>query len=106
MLVLGSGNLVHNLFAADLGNPEAPPDPRGVRFDGAAKAALEAGDLEALTHFERWGEDARFSVPTQDHYLPLLWAAALRRPDDVLSFPCEAMQNRSVSMRSVLFAAG
>ncbi len=104
VLVLGSGNVVHNLVAADLRNEDATPDPHGVRFDAAVKSALEVGDLDALIHFENWGQDARFSVPTRDHYLPLLWAAALRGSDDNLSFPCEIHQNRSVSMRSVLFA--
>lgn len=102
VLVLGSGNIVHNLYDADLGNPDADPDPRGVRFDTLAKTALESGDLEALVHYEKWGEEARYSVPTRDHYLPLLWAVALREPGETVSFPCEMMQNRSVSMRSVI----
>ncbi len=105
VLVLGSGNIVHNLAAADLGDQNATPDPRGVRFDAAVKSSLENGDLDSLIHYERRGEEARFSVPTRDHYLPLLWAAALKRPGDRVSFPCEAMQNGAVSMRSVLFEA-
>lgn len=103
VLILGSGNIVHNLFAADLGNIEAPPDPRGLRFDAMVKTALEDADVEALVHYERWGEDARYSVPTRDHYLPLLWVAALGRPTDAVSFPCQVFQNGAVSMRSVLY---
>lgn len=101
VLVLGSGNLVHNLALADLGNLDAPPDPRGVRFDQAARGALLAGDLDALVDYERPGDAARFSVPTRDHYLPLLWVAALRQPGEPVSFPCELFQNGAVSMRSV-----
>ncbi|MHB8764765.1 MAG: 4,5-DOPA-extradiol-dioxygenase [Deferrisomatales bacterium] len=101
VLVLGSGNLVHNLALADLGNPDALPDPRGVRFDQAARGALLTGDLDALVDYERHGDAARFSVPTRDHYLPLLWVAALRQPGEPVSFPCELFQNGAVSMRSV-----
>jgi 4,5-DOPA dioxygenase extradiol len=103
VLILGSGNIVHNLFVADLGNIEAPPDPRGLRFDAAVTSALRDLDVEALVHYERWGEDARYSVPTRDHYLPLLWVAALGRSTDAISFPCQAFQNGAVSMRSVLY---
>ena len=67
------------------------------------KAAIAHGDLDALIHYERWGVDGQFGVPSQDHYLPLLWTVALRRPGDDVSFPCQVMQNRSVSMRSVAF---
>lgn len=102
VLVLASGNIVHNLYDADFANIGSLPDPRGARFDAAVKKALEEGDLETLSSYEKLGTDARYAVPTRDHYLPLLWAAALRRPDDTVTFPCELFQNRSVSMRSLL----
>ncbi len=105
VLVLGSGNGVHNLAAADLGDMDAEPDPRGVRFDAHVRDALLAGDLDALVDFSRWGPDAVYSVPTLDHYLPLLWVAALREAGEPVTFPCETFQNRSVSMRSVLVGA-
>lgn len=101
VLVLGSGNVVHNLWEADLGNMNAPPDPRGVAFDRKVARAVEDGDLTALANYGDWGEEARFSVPTPDHYLPLLWVAALRPPGDRVTFPYEGFQNRAVSMRAV-----
>ena len=48
VLVLGSGNIVHNLFDADLANTDAEPDPKGVKFDTLVANALTNGDLEAL----------------------------------------------------------
>lgn len=102
VLVLGSGNIVHNLFLADLGDMSAPPDAEGLRFDEAVKAAFVEADLDALVHYERWGTTARYSVPTRDHYLPVLWTAGLQEQGDSVAFPCELFQNRSVSMRSVL----
>lgn len=105
VLILASGNIVHNLYEADFQNTDALPDRRGVRFDSRIKAALEVGDLAPLISYGSLGSDAQFAVPTRDHFLPLLWAAALRRPEDTATFPCEIFQNRSVSMRSVLLGA-
>lgn len=104
VLVMGSGNIVHNLRLADFEDMDAPPDPRGVAFDAAVKDALSAGDLETLVGYERLGGAARYAVPTPDHYFPMLYAAALREKGEPLRFPCEIFQNRSVSMRS--FAIG
>ncbi len=104
VLVMGSGNIVHNLRLADFGDMDAAPDPRGIAFDTSVKDALSAGDLAALVGYERLGEAARFAVPTPDHYFPMLYAAALRETGEPLRFPCEIFQNRSVSMRS--FAIG
>ncbi len=104
VLVMGSGNIVHNLRLADFETMDAAPDPRGVAFDESVKEALRAGDLGTLVRYERLGEPARYAVPTPDHYFPMLYAAALREDGEPLRFPCEIFQNRSVSMRS--FAIG
>ncbi len=103
VLILGSGNIVHNLRVADLGDVEAPPDPPGLAFDAAVRDALEGGDLQSLVEYKRV-QGAEYAVPTPDHYYPMLWAAALRQPEDALTFTCEIFQNRSVSMRG--FAVG
>jgi len=100
VLIIGSGNIVHNLRLADFAGMDARPDPRGIAFDTAIKEALAGGDLEALVRYERLGTPARYAVPTADHYFPMLYAAALREKGDPLRFSCEIFQNRSVSMRS------
>ena len=104
VLILGSGNIVHNLLLADFADMDAAPDPRGTAFDTAMKEALSAGDMETLVRYERLGDAARYAVPTPDHYFPMLYAASLREKGEPLRFPCEIFQNRSVSMRS--FAIG
>ncbi len=81
---------------------DAQPEPRGVEFDTMIREALVSSDIDALINYGRSGEAARYSVPTADHYLPLLYAAALREEGESLSFICEMFQNRSVSMRSFL----
>lgn len=104
VLVVGSGNIVHNLRLADFADMDAPPDSRGIAFDAAVKEALSAGDMETLIRYEDLGAAGRYAVPTPDHYFPMLYAAALREEGEPLRFPCEIFQNRSVSMRS--FAIG
>jgi 4,5-DOPA dioxygenase extradiol len=102
VLILASGNIVHNLRDADFINMYAPSDRRGISFDTTVKEALLSEDIDTLVNYRRLGEPALYSVPTTDHYLPLLYAAGLREEGESLSFICEMFQNRSVSMRSFL----
>jgi 4,5-DOPA dioxygenase extradiol len=102
VLILGSGNIVHNLRDADFIDMDALPDQRGISFDTAAKEALLSEDIDTLVNYRRVGEPALYSVPTTDHYLPMLYAAGLREEGESLRFICEMFQNRSVSMRSFL----
>ncbi len=102
VLILGSGNIVHNLRLADLGDMDAPPEPLGVAFDQSVKEALVAGDLETLVNYQQLGEAARYAVPTPDNYYPMLYPAAVREKGEPLTFNCEIFQNRAVSMRAFL----
>ena len=74
VLVLGSGNIVHNLRAIDWDNPDSGYD-WAVEFDGWVRDRLLEGDAEALAAYRDAGRAAQLSVPTPDHYLPLLAAA-------------------------------
>lgn len=100
VLILGSGNIVHNLRDADFTDMHSPPDQRGISFDKTVKAALLSDDIDTLVNYGQVGEPALYSVPTTDHYLPMLYTAGLREEGESLSFICEMFQNRSVSMRS------
>jgi 4,5-DOPA dioxygenase extradiol len=100
VLVLGSGNIVHNLRAIDWDHPSGAYD-WAVAFDEWARERISAGDVDALAEYESLGDIARRAVPTNDHYLPLLYAVALREQDDSVSFPYEGMEMGSLSMRCV-----
>jgi 4,5-DOPA dioxygenase extradiol len=62
---------------------------------------MVSGDVRPLVRWETLGRDATLSIPTPDHYLPLLYILALRREGDAVTFPIEGMDGGSVSMLSV-----
>lgn len=100
VLVLGSGNVVHNLRAIDWDAPDGGFE-WCAEFDAwVAERALE-GDVGALADYEAAGTAALLSVPTNDHYLPLLYPLALRVADEPVSFPYEGLEYGSLSMRCV-----
>jgi 4,5-DOPA dioxygenase extradiol len=101
VLVVGSGNLVHNLHSYAWGRDGVNAYDWAVRFEERVRDLLLAGDDAPLVEYEGLGRDARLSVPTPDHYLPLLYVLGLRRKDDSISFPVEGVDGGSVSMLSV-----
>jgi 4,5-DOPA dioxygenase extradiol len=62
---------------------------------------MVAGAMGPLIAYEEMGRDATLSIPTPDHYLPLLYILALRRSEDAVTFPVEGIDGGSVSMLSV-----
>ncbi len=103
ILIVGSGNLVHNLHAYAWGRHPAEPFDWAVRFEKQARDLLIAGNDEPLIDYESLGRDAVLSAPTPDHYLPLLYVMGARSKDDNVSFPVEGIDGGSVSMLTVQF---
>jgi 4,5-DOPA dioxygenase extradiol len=101
VLVIGSGNLVHNLHAYAWGRHKVEPFDWAVRFEQRVRELLLAGEHEPLINYEALGRDAMLSVPTSDHYLPLLYILALRREGEPVSFPVEGLDGGSVSMLTI-----
>jgi len=101
VLVLGSGNLVHNLHAYAWGDAEIDAFDWAVRFERQARELLLNGEDSRLVAYEGLGRDAMLSIPTPDHYLPLLYVLGLRREDDHVSFPVEGVDGGSVSMLAI-----
>jgi 4,5-DOPA dioxygenase extradiol len=98
VLVIGSGNIVHNLHTYAWGKHGVHPFDWAVRFENHARELLLKGDDAPLIAYERLGRDAMLSIPTPDHYLPLLYVIALRRKGEQVSFPVEGVDGGSVSM--------
>lgn len=104
VLILATGNIVHNLERyIRVPGATAPPFPWAERFDHLVRDKLVARDWEALVDYESLGADAAQSVPTPDHYLPLVYALGAADPEEPVSFPIEGIAGGSMSMRSVLF---
>lgn len=101
VLVIGSGNVVHNLRLMQRG-PDAPPYDWALRFNGRVRALLEARDHAPLVDWESLGADARLAIPTPDHYLPLLYCIALQTADEKLAFPVDGIDIGSVGMLSAV----
>jgi 4,5-DOPA dioxygenase extradiol len=100
VLVLGSGNVVHNLGAAQF-SPTAAATTWARLFNEEVRTALQAAAHDTLIDYERLGPAARMSVPTPEHYLPLLYVLALQRPGESLSMPVDGIEFASISMLSV-----
>ncbi|HET7674584.1 MAG TPA: class III extradiol ring-cleavage dioxygenase, partial [Gammaproteobacteria bacterium] len=101
VLVIGSGNLVHNLHAYAWGRRQVEPLDWAVRFERQARRLLEAGDVKALVDYETLGPDALLAAPTPDHFLPLVYVLALRRAGERISFPVEGFDGGSISMLTI-----
>jgi 4,5-DOPA dioxygenase extradiol len=105
VLIVGSGNLVHNLHTYAWGRVVPEPYDWAVRFENEAKGLLLAGDHEPLVNYETLGKEALLSIPTPDHYLPLLYVVGARQRDDRVTFPVEGVDGGSVSMLAVQVGA-
>ena len=72
-----------------------------MRFENTAREAIAAGEFKPLIHYEKLGSDAALSIPTPDHYLPLLYVIAARQQGEPVRFPVEGIDGGSVSMLAV-----
>jgi 4,5-DOPA dioxygenase extradiol len=105
ILIVGSGNLVHNLHTYAWGRRMPEPYDWAVRFEAEAKRLLVAGDHAPLIDYETLGRGALLSIPTPDHYLPLLYVIGASQRGDAVSFPVEGVDGGSISMLTVRVGA-
>ncbi len=101
VLIIGSGNLVHNLHTYAWGRREVQPYDWAIRFEALARQTMLAGEFDPLIEYEHLGRDAMLSAPTPDHYLPLLYVLAQRQAAEPVSFPVEGFDGGSISMLTV-----
>ncbi len=103
ILLLGSGDVVHNLHAYAWGRHPQEPYSWALRFEAQVRAALVAGTHAPLIDYAGLGGDALLAVPTPEHYLPLLYVLGASIAGEPVSFPVEGMDGGSVSMLAVRF---
>ncbi|HCK81945.1 MAG TPA: 4,5-DOPA dioxygenase extradiol [Candidatus Competibacter sp.] len=99
VLIVGSGNIVHNLRAMW---PDTPPYSWAEAFDADLTTKLEAGDFRAAADYQALGEIARLSHPTVEHYLPVLYPLGAADEKDRLEFFNVGFDLASLSMRSFI----
>jgi 4,5-DOPA dioxygenase extradiol len=104
VLIIGSGDIVHNLGAIDWTRDGG--FDWAVRFNDKARERILARDHAALIDYRGLGPEARLAVPTPEHYLPLLYALALQRDEDEVAFFNDAVVMGSISMTSLIIGAG
>ena len=101
VLIIGSGNIVHNLSAYSWGERDVPPFDWAVRFEEHARKLMLKGDDAPLVDYRSLGRDAILSAPTAEHYLPLLYVLGLRRKNEKVSYPVQGFDGGSISMLAV-----
>lgn len=104
VLIIGSGNMVHNLRMVSWQNMNNP----GFGFDWALKMndtfkqLINDGDYKPLINYESLGAESKLAIPTPEHYLPLLYSLGLKGSNDSVSFFNDKAVAGSLTMTSVL----
>ena len=104
VLIVGSGNLVHNLHTYSWGHHQIEPFDWVVRFEQVARELIRACDHASLVDYEALGPDAMLAIPTPEHYLPLLYVLAQQQDGEPTTFPVAGFDGGSISMLSVRVA--
>ncbi len=102
-LILGSGNLVHNLRAYAWDGQPVPAYDWATSFEATAKNLILAGTPAPLIAYESLGKPAALSIPTPDHYLPLLYTLGASQTSDAIHFPVEGIEGGAISMLAIQF---
>lgn len=103
VLIVASGNAVHNLGMVSWGDQGKKFD-WAIEFDSIVKKSIEDNNDTPLLNYEKLGNLARMAHPTNDHYLPLIYAIGLREKTDKFNFFNDSFDLGSISMRSVIYS--
>ena len=103
VLIVGSGNIVHNLRQMQRGAAGSQAYDWALEFDQTIGGYLQQGNLAALQNFQKLGTLAKMAHPTHEHYLPLLYAAGAVDAKEPMRFFNTSFQGGSISMRSVVW---
>lgn len=99
VLIIGSGNMVHNLRMAVFQDSRAYD--WAIEFDETLKQLMLNGNHEPIVHYQTLGQAARLAIPTNEHYLPLLYILALQGKNEQVKFFADRVTMGSLSMRSL-----
>ncbi|PLY08060.1 MAG: 4,5-DOPA dioxygenase extradiol [Arcobacter sp.] len=107
VMIIGSGNIVHNIPNArrdsQMGRREIVHE-WAKNFDETVVSKIDSGDFKALANYQKFGRDAMMSVPTPEHFLPLLYVLGSVKREEQAKYYAQGFQSGSFSMRSVFFS--
>ena len=104
VLIVGSGNIVHNLRAMKHDAAHNEAYDWAIEFDRTIGDQVQSGNLTALQDFQKMGRVAQLAHPTFEHYLPLLYTAGAASGKDSVRFFNTDFHGASISMRSVIWS--
>jgi 4,5-DOPA dioxygenase extradiol len=102
VLIMGSGNIVHNLGQMNWGDAHCPPHDWAARFHGEMRDAILADQPERVITFARLGQDARLAAPTPEHFWPLIYTLGARLPGDQVRLASDRVEHGSLGMTCVV----
>jgi 4,5-DOPA dioxygenase extradiol len=100
VLIVASGNVVHNLETIRFGEPEAPGYDWAARFNATMRRALSERDHAAVVNYQQGGRDAALAAPDPDHFYPLIYAIGLQGPQDTVTIETDGIELGSIGMLS------
>lgn len=99
VLILASGNIVHNLRQINWNGDSSKPFDWALEFDTIVKNKLDNRQLASLADFKSFGTLGQMAHPSYDHYLPMLYTAGLVNKDEAIKYTFEGFDMGSISMR-------
>jgi 4,5-DOPA dioxygenase extradiol len=99
VLVVCSGNIVHNLGRTDWRDIDANPYDWNIEFDEVVKSHLDSQDFASLIKYEGLGEIAKLAIPTNEHYLPMIYSLGMLEKKEYVTHLYKGYQFGSMSMR-------
>ena len=99
VLIMGSGNMVHNLRIINWQTPDAGYD-WAVEINEKFKQLISENNHQPLINYESLGQAAKLSIPTPEHYLPMLYTLGLKEEKEEISFFNDKTMMGSISMTS------
>lgn len=103
VLIIGSGNVVHNLHTYAWGRRAVEPYDWAIAFESRLRALIGTRDFRQVAAYEQFGREAALAVPTAEHFVPLLYVLPQWREDEPVTFPVEGFDGGSVSMLGIRF---
>jgi len=101
VLIVGTGNIVHNLRTMDWANPAVAPFDWAARFNDYVRTAIQEDAPERVIDYDSRGDDARRAVPTPEHFWPLLYVLGARHDGEPATLDPDFIHHGSLGMTSV-----